>query len=324
LNSNVQLDKDLSVDGNVTVGGTFTVGNQTSDTVSITADVASNLLPDLTNARDLGSSNLNWNHVYLQNAYVRNITIENNQVYSTNTDLQLFSLNAKVTTTTADLILGQNLTILGHGYLANTVIIGNVIHTGTYLSNQAEVIAGERLLSEDNQILLMEDGTVLIAEDAFFNLGSISHITRIGNTYITGNIRAMKGSQIGNISFLGRTISSATIALAHATTTESVVVADLSIKENTISSPLTINVGTSYLKISGNNGLVIPVGDPVSREPNPETGQFRINSDNFEGEVFCGDITKGDNGWIPAKGLVGEASAQQVEESLNVWSLVLG
>jgi hypothetical protein len=326
LNTNVQINKDLSVDGNVTVGGVLTVGNQTSDTVSFTADVASDLLPDANNVRDLGSPALRWNHVYLQKAYPGNITLESNQAYPTNTndDLILASLNAKVTTTTSDLILGQNLIVLGHGYLANTVIIGDVIHTGNYFSNQAEVVAGERLLSEDNQILLMEDGTVLVAEDTFFNLGDISHITRVGNTYITGNIRARTRGQIGNINFLGRTISSATISLAHATAAESIVVADLTIKENTISSPLTINAGTSYVKMTGDNGIVVPVGDTASREPNPEIGQFRINSATFEGEVYCGDLALGENGWIPAKGLVGEASAQQVEESLNVWSLVLG
>jgi hypothetical protein len=326
LNANVQIDKNLSVEGNVIVGGVLTVGNQISDTVSFTADVASDLLPDANNVRDLGSTALRWNHVYLQKAYVGNMTLETNQVYPTNIndDLILASLNAKVTTTTSDLILGQNLTILGHGYLANTVIIGNVIHTGNYLFNQPQIIAGERLLAEDNQILLMEDGTVLVAEDTYLNLGNTGQITRIGNTYITGKVRARSGGQIGNINFLGRTISSATITLAHATAAESVVVAGLTIKENTIDSPLTINAGTRYVKVAGNNGIVVPIGDNTNREPNPETGQFRINTDNFEGEVYCGDPTKGDNGWVPAKGLVGEASAQQVEESLNVWSLVLG
>ena len=326
INSNVQIDKNLSVDGDVIVGGVLTVGNQTSDTVSFTADVASDLLPDSNNTRDLGSPTLRWNHVYLQKAYPGNITLETNQVYPTNTndDLILASLNAKVTTTTSDLVLGQNLTILGHGYLANTVIIGDVIHIGNYLSNQPQVIAGDRLISEDNQILITEDGIILVLEDTYLNLGATGQITRIGNTYITGNIRARSGGQIGNINFLGRTISSATISLAHATTAESIVVADLTIKENTISSPLTINAGTGYVKMTGDNGIVVPVGDNTNREPNPEIGQFRINTDNFEGEVYSGNPALGDNGWIPAKGLVGEASAQQVEESLNVWSLVLG
>jgi hypothetical protein len=324
LNSNVQVDKNLSVTGDVTVGGTLTVGNQTSDVVSFTADVASDLLPDTTDIRSLGSATFRWNHVYLQKVYVGNIELETNQVYANTADLLLKSLDSKVTTTSSDLIIGQNLTVLGHGYLANTAIIGNIIHNGTYRSNQADVLAGERLLSEDDQILVSEDGIVLVAEDTFYNSSTLSQITRIGNVYITGNIRARRGGQVGNISFLGTTISSASIILAHATTAESIVVADLSIKENTISSPLTINAGNRYVKFTGDNGFVVPVGDTASREPTPEIGQFRINSENFEGEVYCGDPLLGDNGWIPAKGLVGEASAQQVEESLNVWSLVLG
>jgi len=326
LNTNVQIDKNLSVDGDVTVGGVLTVGNQTSDTVSFTADVASDLLPDDNDTQDLGSTALRWNHVYLQKAYVGNITLESNQVRPTNLNdnLILASLNAKVTTTTSDLVLGQNLTILGHGYLANTAIIGDVIHTGNYLFNQPQVIAGDRLISEDNQILVTEDGNVLVLEDRYLNLGTTGQITRIGNTFITGNIRARSGGQIGNINFLGRTISSATITLAHATAAESIVVADLTIKNNTISSPLTIDISNRYLKLSGDNGVVIPVGDSTTREPNPEIGQFRINSETSEGEVYSGNPSLGDNGWIPAKGVIGEASEEQVEESLNIWSLVLG
>jgi len=326
LNSNVQVDKNLSVDGDVTVGGVLTVGNQTSDTVEFTADVASDLLPDADNTRDLGSTLLRWNHAYLKKVYAGNITVDSDQIRSSNLNgnLILASLSAKVTTTSSDLVIGQDLTILGHGYLANTVIIGNVIHTGNYQSNQPQIIAGDRLITEDSQILVTEDGIILVLEDTYLNLGTTGQITRIGNTVITGNIRARSGGQIGNINFLGRTISSATITLAHATAAESIVVAGLTIKENTIATPLTIDIGNNYLKISGDNGVVVPIGDSTTREPNPEIGQFRINTDNFEGEVYCGDPTKGSNGWVPAKGLVGEASAQEVEESLNVWSLVLG
>jgi hypothetical protein len=319
------VDKNVSVGGDVTVGGILTVGNQTSDTVEFTADVASDLLPDTDNTRDLGSPALRWNHTYLQKAYAGNITLDSNSIRppNLNDNLILASLDAKVTTT-SDLVIGQNLTILGHGYLANTVIIGDVVHTGNYLFNQPQIIAGDRLITEDDQILVTENGIILVLEDTYLNLGSTGQITRIGNTFITGNIRARSGGQIGNINFLGRTISSATITLAHATAAESIVVAGLTIKENTITSPLTINAGTSYVKVAGDNGVVVPVGDSTTREPNPEIGQFRINTDNFEGEVYCGDPTKGSNGWVPAKGLVGEASAQEVEESLNVWSLVLG
>ena len=326
LNANVQVDKNVSVGGDVTVGGILTVGNQTSDTVEFTADVASNLLPDTDNTRDLGSTLLRWNHAYLKKVYAGNVTIDSNSIRPTNLNdnLILASLDAKVTTITSDLVIGQNLTILGHGYLANTVIIGDVVHTGNYLFNQPQIIAGDRLITEDDQILVTENGIILVLEDTYLNLGNTGQITRIGNTVITGNIRARSGGQIGNINFLGRTISSATITLAHATAAESIVVAGLTIKENTITSPLTIDISNNYLKISGDNGVVVPVGDDTTREPNPEIGQFRINSENFEGEVYCGDPTKGENGWVPAKGLVGEASAQEVEESLNVWSLVLG
>jgi len=51
--------------GNLTVNGNTTLGNAASDTVTVTADVASNLIPSVDNTYDLGASGSEWKDLYI-------------------------------------------------------------------------------------------------------------------------------------------------------------------------------------------------------------------------------------------------------------------
>ena len=51
--------------GNLTVNGNTTLGNAASDTVTVTADVASNLIPSADNTYDLGASGSEWKDLYI-------------------------------------------------------------------------------------------------------------------------------------------------------------------------------------------------------------------------------------------------------------------
>lgn len=51
--------------GNLTVNGNTVLGNAATDTVTVTADVASNLIPSLDNAYDLGASGSEWRNLWV-------------------------------------------------------------------------------------------------------------------------------------------------------------------------------------------------------------------------------------------------------------------
>jgi len=51
--------------GNLTVNGNTTLGNAASDTVTVTADVASNIIPSADNTYDLGASGSEWKDLYI-------------------------------------------------------------------------------------------------------------------------------------------------------------------------------------------------------------------------------------------------------------------
>ena len=64
INADTNITGNLDVTGDVTIGGNITIGNQTLDTVTVVADFTSNLVPDVTDTYDLGTSDKNWRTLY--------------------------------------------------------------------------------------------------------------------------------------------------------------------------------------------------------------------------------------------------------------------
>lgn len=64
INADTNIIGSLDVTGNITIGGNLTIGNQNVDTVTVVADFTSNLIPDVTDTYDLGTSSKNWRTLY--------------------------------------------------------------------------------------------------------------------------------------------------------------------------------------------------------------------------------------------------------------------
>jgi len=72
----LQVDESATITANLTVNGNTTLGNAASDTVTITADVASNVIPSADNTHDLGASGAEWKDLYIDGvAYVDSIAM---------------------------------------------------------------------------------------------------------------------------------------------------------------------------------------------------------------------------------------------------------
>lgn len=61
----LQVDTNSILTGNLTVNGNTTLGNAASDTVTVTADVASPLLPSADDTFDLGAVGSEWRNLYI-------------------------------------------------------------------------------------------------------------------------------------------------------------------------------------------------------------------------------------------------------------------
>ena len=71
----VELAEDLTVQGNFVVNGNTTLGNETTDTLTVTAGVASSVVPSATTTYNLGSTSAKWDTLYVRNIVAESSTV---------------------------------------------------------------------------------------------------------------------------------------------------------------------------------------------------------------------------------------------------------
>ena len=65
VTSNVTIGGNLTVDGDTTIAGNLTFGDAITDTITLTADVSSNILPSADDTYDLGAADSEWRDLYI-------------------------------------------------------------------------------------------------------------------------------------------------------------------------------------------------------------------------------------------------------------------
>ena len=63
--SALHVEGNIDVEGNITIGGTLQIGDSATDSVSFSADVTSDIIPNASDSYDLGSDSQRWNDLYL-------------------------------------------------------------------------------------------------------------------------------------------------------------------------------------------------------------------------------------------------------------------
>jgi len=109
--SGLDITGNANIGGNLTVGGQLQIGDQTSDTVNVVASLSSSLIPQTTNAFDLGSATKIWKDLYISTGsikFVAGTTVVKELSLATLTSLEAAtgSSNVSITnlnTTTASL-----------------------------------------------------------------------------------------------------------------------------------------------------------------------------------------------------------------------------
>jgi hypothetical protein len=69
--SSLDITGNAKIDGNLTLGGQLTIGDATSDTVNVVAALSSSLIPQTTNAFDLGSASKIWRDLYISTGSIK-------------------------------------------------------------------------------------------------------------------------------------------------------------------------------------------------------------------------------------------------------------
>ena len=98
---NVSIGGNLTVTGNATISGNLTFGDADTDSITLTADVASHVTPDIDDTYDLGSVTKEWRNLYVDGtAYVDAINFNGTAITATGSELNTL---AGITATVSEL-----------------------------------------------------------------------------------------------------------------------------------------------------------------------------------------------------------------------------
>jgi len=175
VNTSIDVSSDLLVAGISTLNGNVDIGNATSDTLTITSRIDSDVDPSTDNARDIGSDALRWANVHADNFVGLARSTTNLVLADESTDTTCFPIFATGATGTLPPKTGSNLT-----FNSSTGTLGATIFSGS----------GASLTSIPNSATTAtatNTGSTIVSRDGSgnFNAGTIT-ATLSGN--VTGNV----------------------------------------------------------------------------------------------------------------------------------------
>ena len=287
LYNNTYVTGNLDVTGDVTIGGNITIGDQSTDTVTFTAGITSNIVPATTAFYDLGTTDLRWNNAFLSRAEVDGLVIDSNIIRTTlnNDDLTLIANGTgRIYIPSNNVQIDQNLTVTqdltvttGTTYLQAVGITGSITQTG--------------------------------------NITQTGDIDTSGTITVTGNITSTGDVDLPQITITNNTIhtnTSGTDLEIFGTGTGGVIVEGLKVTDNEIASVATnSNItltpqGTGGVIINSNTSLKIPVGTTLERPASPTNGMVRYNTTLSRYEGW-------NNGyWLQLSGVIDNAGTTKI------------
>jgi hypothetical protein len=167
--SGLDITGNANVAGNLTLGGELTIGNQTSDTVNVVASLSSSLIPQTTNAFDLGSETKIWRDLYISTGSIK--FVEGTTVVKTLSAATLTALEIATGSSNA------SVTALNSFTSSIDTTIKTKINTDGIISSSAQIITN------------LPTGTVSGSSqltNTFAGLSSVNTFT--GNQTITGSL----------------------------------------------------------------------------------------------------------------------------------------
>ena len=175
ITGTLSVSTDTTLTGNLTANGNTTLGNAATDTVTVNADIASNLIPSVDDSYDLGAVGSEWRDAYIDGtAY-----IDTGSIDTANVGTLSVSGNGTIT---GDLTVDGtiNATVVGTVGQADTLTTARTITLAGDVTGAANFDGSANVTITTN---LVVDGTEVTATGAELNtLSGISASTAELNT----------------------------------------------------------------------------------------------------------------------------------------------
>lgn len=173
----------VEIDGTLTLGGNIFVGNADTDNVSFVADINSNLIPDVTETYNIGSTTKRWNQVWSKDVTSKNLTVSETVSLSPNG-------GAASVTISPTTILTVNPT--GTTSTLNNVTIGGTTpRSGTFSTLTQSGSTGTAAFQGTTDSTTSTTGAVTIAGGVGvaknLNVGSSLSVASTGSNSVTFN-----------------------------------------------------------------------------------------------------------------------------------------
>jgi len=75
INGNLYVTGNINADGNLTLGGNIIIGDDSTDTIDLQASIVSNLLPEEDNTYSIGTAELRWSTIHVNNLYADTLNL---------------------------------------------------------------------------------------------------------------------------------------------------------------------------------------------------------------------------------------------------------
>ena len=297
LNANVNVDGNLDVTGNVTIGGNITIGDEATDTIQIVAGIDSDIIPSQDSTYSLGTPSLRWNNIYVNEATIDDVTINNNYITTNNSNANL-ELRANGTGVVLvpenNVQIENDLTVVGTATLGDTNIIGTLNLTGDMAITGDIAVDGSATISQTLTV-----GALAQFEDILIDGNVIT--TTISNSDL--ELRASGTGQIlipnNNVSITNDIdvtgdITSSNLTATGQVSADRVVVNDITIDDNVIQT--TTSNADLELRASGTGKILVPSNDVTFSQALTVSGTTDLQDTNITGTVtHIGNVTQTGN-----------------------------
>lgn len=344
-------DGNIHATGNITFGGDLVLGDDDTDSVTFNSDLNSDLLPDVNDKSELGTSTKRWNQLNVTNLETASINtgqlnIDTNVIRATQTDTNLnFEHTVNGKKVDIELILLEDNTLSSSASKIGLAVSDSIDITSTQAIKvpigtsalRPSIEAGFRFNSTWNLFegrsnsgytpfggVISDNGLTQVTASSSDTLNFQANNVASGSVDSTGI--NLTGLQVDDINFDTNVLSTTTTdtnLLLNPNGTGKITIDTLTFDGQSITWPVNTALtfqptGFGYDKISGTHAMVIPFGNNSNRWPTPEIGDTRWNTDSETLETFTG------SSYTQSAGTGGTLTDDEMNDLALQYTIILG